>query len=257
MSIATVTFSATARTVALARILDIVLSLGGLIVFSPVIIGSMIAVWWQDGFSPFYIASRVGKNERPFNMVKLRSMIKNADKTGVSSTSASDNRITGIGHFIRRYKLDEITQLWNVLKGDMSLVGPRPNVPRAVAHYTAEEKRLVSVRPGITDLASIVFSDEGDILKNAADPDLLYEQIIRPWKSRLGLFYVEKRTLMMNVRLIALTVLAIINKKSALAGVNRILVEGKADSQLVDVARREGQLLAFPPPGASEIVTTY
>jgi lipopolysaccharide/colanic/teichoic acid biosynthesis glycosyltransferase len=238
----------------LLRALDIVVSAMGLLVFSPVIVIAMVAVWWQDGFSPFYVAKRVACNEQAFAMVKLRSMVKNADKTGVASTSANDNRITAVGHFIRRYKLDEITQLWNVLIGQMSLVGPRPNVSQAVATYTAQEKQLLSVRPGITDLASIVFSDEGDILKGSTNPDLLYEQIIRPWKSRLGLFYVEKRSLRMNIELIALTVLAIINKPSALRGVERILVAGGADDELIRVARRNSELYPFPPPGASQIV---
>jgi lipopolysaccharide/colanic/teichoic acid biosynthesis glycosyltransferase len=114
-------------------------------------------------------------------------MIKNADQSGVDSTGAADRRITPVGHFIRRYKLDEITQLWNVLKGDMSLVGPRPNVQRETDMYTGIERRLLSVKPGITDFSSIVFSDEGDILKDHADPDIAYNQLIRPGKSALGL----------------------------------------------------------------------
>ena len=234
--------------------LDIALAMFGLAVFSPIILLAMLAVWWQDGYSPFYIAKRVGQGERLFDMVKLRSMVKHADQTGVASTSANDDRITAVGHTIRRYKLDEITQLWNVLKGDMSLVGPRPNVPQGVALYTDVERELLSVRPGITDLASIVFSDEGEILKGAANADLLYEQIIRPWKSRLGLFYVQNRTLRMNVELVALTALAVLNKAAALRGVNRILVAGGADPELIRVSERRSALYAHPPPGASEIV---
>ena len=134
----------------------------------------LFLIWWQDKHSPFYIAPRTGRNERPFRMVKLRSMVINADKSGVDSTAANDRRITGVGQFVRRYKLDELTQLWNVLKGDMSLVGPRPNVERETRMYTPVEKRLLSVRPGITDYASIVFADEGDILKEYADPDIAY-----------------------------------------------------------------------------------
>jgi lipopolysaccharide/colanic/teichoic acid biosynthesis glycosyltransferase len=236
------------------RALDIVLALIGLLVFSPLILAAMVAVWWQDGCSPFYVAKRAGRGERPFKMVKLRSMVKNADRTGVASTSNTDMRITRLGHLIRRYKLDEITQLWNVLKGDMSLVGPRPNVLQAVASYSSEEKNLLTVRPGITDLASIVFSDEGEILRGSSDPDLLYEQIIRPWKSRLGLFYVKKRGLTLNLRLIFMTVIAIVNKPAALDGVHRILVRNGADPKLIDVARRDKPLPAYPPPGMSEII---
>lgn len=236
------------------RALDVGLSLIGLIVFSPVILAAIVAVWWQDGFSPFYIASRAGQDERPFKMVKLRSMIKNADRSGVASTSNTDMRITRVGHFIRRYKLDEITQLWNVLKGDMSLVGPRPNVLQAVAGYSSEEKRLLTARPGITDLASIVFSDEGEILRGSPDPDLLYEQIIRPWKSRLGLFYIEKRSLALNFHLIFLTLIALVNKPAALDGIQRILLKNGADPTLIDVARRDKPLPAFPPPGMTDVV---
>ena len=236
--------------------MDIAVSLVGLIMVSPVLLAAMVAVWWQDGYSPFYVAKRAGLNGRPFDMIKLRSMIKNADRTGVASTSANDNRITAVGHLIRRYKLDEITQLWNVLKGDMSLVGPRPNLPQAIALYTAEEKRLLSIRPGITDLASIVFSDEGEILKGSADPDLLYEQIIRPWKSRLGLIYVAKRSLILNIELIWLTLVAIVNKEAALRGINRILVAVNANPELVAVVRRDRDLPPYPPPGATQIVTS-
>src|SRR4051794_24239410 len=130
------------------RVCDIVLSIVGLVALSPLLLGSMIAIWRQDGFSPLYVAKRSGLGGRAFEMFKLRSMVKNADKTGVSSTAVTDMRITAVGHFIRRYKLDELTQLWNVLRGDMSLVGPRPNVLQATAGYTDEEMDLLSVRPG-------------------------------------------------------------------------------------------------------------
>jgi lipopolysaccharide/colanic/teichoic acid biosynthesis glycosyltransferase len=238
----------------LMRSVDIVLATIGLICLSPLLIGAMIAIWWQDGYSPFYVSKRVGRDGRLFNMVKLRSMIKNADKTGVASTSANDNRITRVGHFVRRSKLDEIPQLWNVIRGDMSLVGPRPNVQVGVALYTAEERRLLSVRPGITDLSSIVFSDEGEILKGSLNPDLLYEQIIRPWKSRLGLVYVQNRSLLLNLKLIALTALAIVDKQAALRGVNRILSALQVDPVVVRVSRRDADLYPFPPPGAADIV---
>ena len=168
------------------RLLDITLSLFGLVIASPILLPVMFLVWKQDRHSPFYVAERMGKKEKPFKMVKMRSMIKNADAQGVDSTSANDMRITPVGHFIRNYKLDELTQLWNVLKGDMSLVGPRPNVKRETDLYTSQEKRLLSVKPGITDFASIVFSDEGEILADKSDPDIAYNQLIRPGKSRLG-----------------------------------------------------------------------
>ena len=162
------------------RLIDFILALIGLILCSPVLIPVIFLVWIQDWHSPFYIAPRMGKDEVQFKMLKLRSMIINADKSGVDSTASNDKRITGVGRFIRKYKLDELSQLWNVLLGDMSLVGPRPNVKRETDLYTKEEKILLTVRPGITDFSSIVFSDEGEILKNQVDPDIAYNQLIRP-----------------------------------------------------------------------------
>jgi lipopolysaccharide/colanic/teichoic acid biosynthesis glycosyltransferase len=238
------------------RVFDFVASFCGLVLLSPLLVGAMVAVWWQDKHSPFYIAPRVAKGGGIFKMVKLRSMIINADKSGVDSTSANDRRITAVGHFIRRTKLDEVMQLWNVFKGDMSLVGPRPNVKREVDLYTKEEMKLISARPGITDLASIVFADEGDILKDSRDPDLDYNQLIRPWKSRLAILNLENSSLLLDLRVLFLTVLNGISREAALAGVSRILDELNADEQLKAMAARKQQLLRFPPPGATEIVTS-
>ncbi len=239
---------------ALIRALDVGAAVLGLTLALPILVPLLLALWMQDRYSPFYVAPRMGRNGRPFRMVKLRSMRPNADKTGVDSTAANDNRITRLGHFIRRYKLDELTQLWNVLKGEMSLVGPRPNVERETRLYTAEELRLLSVRPGITDYASIVFADEGEILSGHSDPDLAYNQLIRPWKSRLGLFYVEHRSLGLNVKLVWLTSIAMLSRERALAAVARELTRRGATSELVEVARRSHPLRPHPPPGASEIV---
>ena len=236
------------------RVLDIVFSLFGLIAISPVILPVMFLVWLQDRKSPFYIAPRVGKDEVEFRMIKLRSMVVNADKSGVDSTGANDVRITAVGHFIRRYKLDELTQLLNVLKGDMSLVGPRPNVKRETDLYTSEEKRLLCVRPGITDFASIVFSDEGDILENQTDPDLAYNQLIRPWKSRLGLIYIDKRSIILDFELIFYTVIAVLSRARALSWVVSRLKRLSVDPEILTVAARNAELEPFPPPGASDIV---
>lgn len=237
------------------RFVDIVLSLLGLIVLSPLIIPTLVAIWLQDYQSPFYIAPRVGKNGRDFKMVKLRSMVVNADRSGVDSTKSDDPRITAVGRFVRSYKLDELGQLVNVLKGDMSLVGPRPQVQRDVDLYTDEERLLLSVRPGITDFSSIVFSDEGEILRGSEDPDLRYNQIIRPWKSRLGLFYISHQTNLVDLKLIALTVLAVASRSAALRNVAQLLSNLGADPKLVQVARRESELQPFPPPGAVEIAS--
>ncbi|MCC7330716.1 MAG: sugar transferase [Gammaproteobacteria bacterium] len=236
------------------RLLDITVALAGLLLASPVLLPVMFLVWWQDRHSPFYIAPRVGLDGRTFRMVKLRSMRINADKSGVDSTSAADSRITPVGHFIRRYKLDEITQLWNVLCGDMSLVGPRPNVERETRLYTAAEKLLLSVRPGITDYASIVFADEGEILAGHPDPDLGYNQLIRPWKSRLGLFYIDHSAILLDLKLVGLTALAILSRKRALGAVAADLQARGAPAELVEIAGRRSRLVPHPPPGATEVV---
>jgi lipopolysaccharide/colanic/teichoic acid biosynthesis glycosyltransferase len=238
------------------RLFDIVVSAAGLIAASPVILPVLFLVWRQDGHSPFYVAPRSGRDGVQFKMIKLRSMIKNADKTGVDSTGANDMRITPVGHFIRRYKLDEITQLWNVLLGDMSLVGPRPNVKRETDLYTSEERHLLDVKPGITDFSSIVFSDEGDILKDQADPDIAYNQLIRPGKSLLGLFYVNHRSLWVDMQLCVLTALAIVSRPHALAGVQALLRTCGAPAALIELAARQSPLVPMPPPGSSRIVTS-
>ncbi len=221
---------------------------------SPIILLFMLLIYIQDWHSPFYIAPRIGKDFKQYKMFKLRSMVVNADKNGVDSTSANDNRITWIGRLIRKLKLDELTQLLNVLKGDMSLVGPRPNVKRETDLYTKEERKLLSVRPGITDISSIVFSDEGEILANSKDPDLLYNQIIRPWKSRLGLVYVENSTTPLDLKLVYWTIIAILNKRAALIKINRLLKTLNVDSQLIEAASRDSKLKPFPPPGTTKIV---
>jgi lipopolysaccharide/colanic/teichoic acid biosynthesis glycosyltransferase len=184
-------------------------------------------------------------------MVKLRSMIVVADQTGVMSTAGDDLRVTAAGRFVRRWKLDELPQLWNVLRGDMSLVGPRPQVLREVAGYTAEERRLLSVRPGITDLSSIVFADEGDILRGHADPDRRYDQVIRPWKSRLGLLYVRRgKHPATDLYLIYLTLLNGVSRARALSGVSRLVCELGGGEELQNVARRLEPLRESLPPGA-------
>jgi lipopolysaccharide/colanic/teichoic acid biosynthesis glycosyltransferase len=237
------------------RIFDFILALFGLIISSPILVPVIFLVWIQDWHSPFYIAPRVGKDEKQFKMLKLRSMIVNADKSGVDSTSSNDKRITGVGRFIRKYKLDELSQLWNVLIGDMSLVGPRPNVKRETDLYTTEEKKLLTVRPGITDFSSIVFSDEGEILKDQNDPDIAYNQLIRPGKSMLGIFYIENRTFIIDIQLVYLTVLAIISKQKALNSLNIILKKLNATDLLLNIASRKQNLYPMPPPGAKNIVT--
>ena len=136
----------------------------------------------------------------------------------------------------------------------MSLVGPRPNLKRETDLYTDIEKKLFSVRPGITDPSSIVFSDLGDILKNYSDPDLAYNQLVRPWKSRLSLAYIDNQSLYLDTQLIILTIIAIISRPSALQGVAKILQKLGVDDQLYQVALRQEELHPFPPPGSDQVV---
>lgn len=238
------------------RVFDLFFSILGLFFCSPILLFAMLAVWLQDFASPFYIPPRVGKDEKKFFMVKLRSMVVRADSSKVDSTSNSDSRITIVGKIIRRFKLDELMQLWNVFLGDMSLVGPRPNIQRETDLYTDEEKKLLNVKPGITDFSSIVFADEGDILDGSEDPDIDYNQLIRPWKSRLGIFYVENRSLVVDIKLILLTIVVIVNRGNALSKLSRLLESLGADKKLCDISKRNECLVPTPPPGLDEIITS-
>ena len=238
------------------RLVDILVALFGLLVVSLILLPIMFLVWKEDKRSPFYITARSGRNGTTFKMVKLRSMVVDADKSGVDSTSGNDMRITPIGHKIRRYKLDELIQLWNVLIGDMSLVGPRPNVKSETVLNTDVEKGLLLVRPGITDFSSIVFSDEGEILEGKDNPDLVYNQLIRPWKSRLGLIYIKNQSLLLDLQLVLYTVVAIISKQKALIWVAEKLRKLNVDAETIKISKRRVSLYPFPPPGSSEIVSS-
>jgi len=238
------------------RVVDLLFSIFGLILLSPVLIIFVILIYLEDGHYPFYIARRIGKNGVHFKMIKLRSMVINADKSGIDSTSINDSRITNIGQKVRKFKLDEFTQLWNVLLGHMSLVGPRPNVQRDTDLYTDNERELLSVRPGITDFSSIIFSDEGDILKGYKNPDLAYNQLIRPWKSRLGLIYIENQTTMIDLKLIFYTILAIVSKKSAIKLVVYELIKIGVEPIIINVSKRKDSLYPYPPPGQDKIVVS-
>jgi lipopolysaccharide/colanic/teichoic acid biosynthesis glycosyltransferase len=192
------------------RGLDLVLSLVALVILSPVLLGVGVAIWIGSPGPVFYRAWRVGRDGRPFRMWKFRTMVVNADRIGGSSTADDDPRVTAIGRRLRKHKLDELPQLLNVLLGDMSLVGPRPQVLDEVAGYSAEERLLLDVPPGITDFASLVFRNEGEILRSERDPDLAYQHLIRPGKMRLGLLYVRRRSFAVDVAILWATILTIV-----------------------------------------------
>tara|TARA_B110000238_G_C16080202_1_gene419045 strand:+ start:710 stop:1414 length:705 start_codon:yes stop_codon:yes gene_type:complete len=230
------------------RFLDIIISSIGLIFLIPIILPIIIVIWWEDKKTPFYIPLRVGKNNKMFKMIKLRSMYVDADKSKVNSTSDNDLRITSIGKKIRKYKLDELVQLWNVLLGDMSLVGPRPNIKSETDLYTDVEKDLLLVKPGITDFSSIVFTDEGKILEDKKDPDLAYNQLIRPWKSRLSLIYIKNQSNLLDLQIIIFTLIAFISKRKALQLINKKLINLGADIHTIKTSLRENELSPHTPP---------
>ena len=239
------------------RFIDICVSLTGILAAAPFLLLFMYLVYRQDKKSPFYIAPRIGKGGKLFKMIKLRSMSVNADKTGVDSTSVDDARITPVGKTIRKYKLDEFTQLFNVLIGDMSLVGPRPNVKKGGTDlYTDVENRILTIRPGITDFSSIIFSDEGDILLGKEDPDLSYNQLIRPWKSRLALVYIDHQSTVLDLKIIFYTVVAIISKQKSIRWVGGKLKQLNVDQEIIEIVKRDAGLYPFPPPGADEVVVS-
>ena len=237
------------------RTFDIMFSLAGIIFLSPFFLLFMLLIFIQDKHSPFYIPYRIGKDGKMFPMVKLRSMVVDADKAGIDTAAVNDKRITKLGMVIRKFKLDELFQLWNVLIGDMSLVGPRPNVKVEADLYTNQEKRLLSIRPGISDISSIVFSDLGDIVANAKDANIAYNQLVRPWKSRLGLLYIDNMSLILDVKIIFLTFIAIFSRGIALKGVQGLLKNLDAPEDIIEVSKRNEALVPTPPPGSQKIVT--
>ena len=192
------------------RLLDIAVAGAVLVAAAPVAAAVTWRIKREDGGPVLYRGVRVGRGGRPFAMLKFRSMVVDAARLGGDSTAADDPRLTETGRMLRRWKLDELPQLVNVLRGEMSLVGPRPQVEWDVRRYTADEMRLLDVRPGITDWASIAFRNEGEILAGRPDPDLAYDELIRPRKIQLGLAYVESRSMLTDLRILGLTALAVL-----------------------------------------------
>ena len=192
------------------RFFDFILSLVGLVVLAPIFI--VLAIWIKmDSKGPvFYKQVRVGQNGIDFGLFKFRSMVVDADKKGLITVGGRDPRITRSGYFIRRYKLDELPQLINVLVGDMSLVGPRPEVRKYVDLYTDEQQKVLSVKPGITDYASIEYMDENEILGKSSDPEKTYIEEIMPEKIKYNMKYINNKNLFEYFKIILLTVLKIV-----------------------------------------------
>ncbi|MCL1850781.1 MAG: sugar transferase [Bacteroidetes bacterium] len=193
------------------RFLDILFSCIGLIILSPFLIIIALLVICTSRGNIFYTQNRVGKNNRDFTLFKFRTMKINADKEGLLTVGMNDARITKTGHFLRKYKLDELPQLWNVLKGEMSLAGPRPEVRKYVDLYNEEQKRVLNVRPGITDYASIEYVNENQRLAQSDNPEKHYLEVIMPEKLKINLRYIENRSVKEYFKILLLTVKSIIS----------------------------------------------
>ena len=192
------------------RFFAFILSLVGLVVLAPIFI--VLAIWIKiDSKGPvFYKQVRVGQNGIDFGLFKFRSMVVDADKKGLITVGGRDPRITRSGYFIRKYKLDELPQLINVLVGDMSLVGPRPEVRKYVDLYTDEQQKVLSVKPGITDYASIEYMDENEILGKSSDPEKTYIEEIMPEKIKYNMKYIQNKNVSEYFKIIFLTLLKIV-----------------------------------------------
>lgn len=190
----------------MTRFCDILFSLLGLLFLSPLFL--VLAIWIKiDSSGPvFYKQRRVGRDNKDFMLYKFRSMRMGADKYGLITVGGRDPRVTRSGYFIRKYKLDELPQLINVLNGDMSLVGPRPEVRKYVDMYTDEQRKVLSVRPGITDYASIKYVDENVLLEKSADPEKIYIENVMPDKLQYNMLYIEHATLSEYFKIIFLTI---------------------------------------------------
>lgn len=195
------------------RICDVLVASCALVLLSPILLVLAILIKAGDGGVVLYRGHRAGLGGRPFRMVKFRTMVEHADVLGGPSTSAGDPRVTAIGRWLRKYKLDELPQLINVCSGEMSLVGPRPEVQQYVDLYTEEERAILTVRPGLTDWASLWNIDEGALLEGNPDPEKIYLETIRPVKIRLQLEYVRRRNFRTDLQILMHTLVALAGGK--------------------------------------------
>lgn len=189
----------------MTRIFDILLATLGLVILSPLLIFVYVAIVLESRGGGFYRQERTGRYGKPFRLIKFRSMYVNADKHGLITVGGHDNRITRIGYYIRKYKIDELPQLINVVKGDMSIVGPRPEVKKYTDLYTEEQRKILDVRPGITDYASIKYVDENEILGTSDNPERTYIEHIMPDKIKLNMIYISQNGIKEYFKIIFLT----------------------------------------------------
>jgi lipopolysaccharide/colanic/teichoic acid biosynthesis glycosyltransferase len=196
----------------LKRLFDIFISGLGLVLLSPLLFLVALAITIDSRGPVFYRGPRIGYHEKSFSMLKFRTMVTNADKIGGPTTADDDPRITRVGTLLRKYKLDEFPQLINVVKGQMSLVGPRPDVKEVIDLLSVEDKKIIfSVRPGITDFASLEFPNEGELVKGAKDAHQAYVRTILPTKVKLQKKYIKEQTFLLDIRIILKTLKTIIS----------------------------------------------
>jgi lipopolysaccharide/colanic/teichoic acid biosynthesis glycosyltransferase len=191
------------------RIFDIVFSIFGIILISPILLIIVVLIINDSRGSAFYLQKRVGKDNQDFKLIKFRTMSIGSDKKGLLTVGFKDSRITRAGGFLRKYKFDELPQLFNVLRGEMSFVGPRPEVRKYVNLYNEDQKKVLSVKPGITDFASIKYSRENEILSKSTNPEKTYIEIIMPDKLKINLEYIEKTGIAIDIKIILRTILKI------------------------------------------------
>lgn len=189
----------------MTRIFDILLATLGLVILSPLLIFVYVAIVLESRGGGFYRQERTGRYGKPFRLIKFRSMYVNADKHGLITVGGHDNRITRVGYYIRKYKIDELPQLINVVKGDMSIVGPRPEVKKYTDLYTEEQRKILDIRPGITDYASIKYVDENEILGTSDYPERTYIEHIMPDKIKLNMIYISQNGIKEYFKIIFLT----------------------------------------------------
>jgi lipopolysaccharide/colanic/teichoic acid biosynthesis glycosyltransferase len=188
------------------RLFDIIFSFTFLILLSPLFIYLSFIIWLHDKGSVFFLQERVGKDQKTFKLVKFRTMYLNSEKKGQLTIGSRDSRITKPGLFLRKYKIDELPQLWNVLVGDMSLVGPRPEVPRYVKMYNSEQLKVLTIKPGITDHASLLYFEESELLAKSPNPEQTYIAEVMPAKLKLNLEYIDNHSFTRDLIIIWQTV---------------------------------------------------
>lgn len=192
------------------RALDLVIASIGLVILSPLLLVVAVVIFIDDGSPVLFRQERIGRHGKPFHILKFRSMGVDAERIGGQITVGNDPRITRIGQFLRRSKIDELPQLINVVRGEMSLVGPRPEVPKYVALYTPEERHVLSITPGITDPASIKYRHESEILARSSDPEQMYIEVVMPEKIRLNLEYAKEATVWTDFQILLSTLWSLV-----------------------------------------------